>query len=133
MKTNRRSFFQDGAILGAGLTLGSLGLFAKNKKNPAQNASDDIFDIIRNRRSVRKFKSTPVPKEHLTMILEAANQAPSPSNRQAWKFLVIREQIKEECIEIELMEAQKSSLELAVNAESKVRKNDIMLNMSEKD
>ncbi len=103
MKTNRRAFFQKGAVLGAGLTLGSIGIFAKNKENPSQNASDDIFNAIKNRRSVRKYKSTPIPKEHLTKILEAANCAPSPSNRQAWKFLVIQERetldkIKEECI-----------------------------------
>lgn len=103
MKTNRRAFFQKGAVLGAGLTLGRLGLSAKTRENPAQNVSDDIFNVIKNRRSVRKFKSTPVPKEHLTKILEAANCAPSPSNRQAWKFLVIQDretldQIKEECI-----------------------------------
>ena len=103
MKTNRRAFFQKGVILSAGLTLGSLGLFAKNKESPEQNASDDIFNAIKNRRSVRKFKSTPVSKEHLTKILEVANYAPTPRNRQAWKFLVIQErkildQIKEECI-----------------------------------
>jgi nitroreductase len=33
--------------------------------------------------------STPIPKDHLTQILEAANYAPTPRNRQAWKFLVI--------------------------------------------
>ena len=52
---------------------------------------------------MRKFKSTPVPEKHITKILEAAHSAPSPHNRQAWKYLVISdrakiEQLKEECI-----------------------------------
>lgn len=103
MKINRRAFVQKGAVLGVGLSLGSSGLLAKSKDSSSQNAEYDIFEVIKNRRSVRKFKSTPVPKEHITKILEAANFAPTPRNRQAWKFLVIQEretldQIKEACI-----------------------------------
>ncbi|UCC39733.1 MAG: nitroreductase family protein [Candidatus Aminicenantes bacterium] len=103
MKINRRAFFQKGAVLGAGLALGSSGLLAERKDSSLQSDEHDIFEVIKNRRSVRKFKSTPIPKEHLTKILEAANSAPTPSNRQAWKFFVIQErktldQIKEACI-----------------------------------
>ena len=103
MKTNRRTFFQKSAILGAGLSFGAMELLAKSRGSFLQDTKNDTFEVIKNRRSVRKFKSTPVPKEHLTKILEAANYAPTPRNRQAWKFLVIQErktldQIKDECI-----------------------------------
>ncbi|MCP4535924.1 MAG: hypothetical protein GY832_02160 [Chloroflexi bacterium] len=62
-----------------------------------------FFDVIQNRRSVRKFKSTPVPKEHVTKMIDAARFAPTAGNQQPWKFLVIRDrakldQLKEECL-----------------------------------
>ncbi|MDQ7794445.1 MAG: nitroreductase family protein [bacterium] len=45
---------------------------------------------IANRRSVRQFESTPVPDEHLRILLEAAISAPSAGNRQPWRFIVVR-------------------------------------------
>ncbi len=65
---------------------------------------DFMFDVFKNRQSVRKFKSTPVPEEHLQKILDAARCAPTSGNQQPWKFLVIRsreklDQLKKRCIE----------------------------------
>ncbi len=61
-----------------------------------QYTSDQVFlfDIIKNRRTVRKFKSTPVPQEHIIKILEAAHYAPTSGNQQPWKYLVIRDRSK---------------------------------------
>lgn len=53
-----------------------------------------LFDIIKSRRTVRKFKSTPVPKEHILKILEAAQYAPTAGNQQPWKFMVIQNRDK---------------------------------------
>ena len=36
-----------------------------------------LFDILKNRRTVRKFKSTPVPDAHIKKILDAARLAPT--------------------------------------------------------
>ena len=49
----------------------------------------DVKTAIHTRRSVRKYKSTPVPKELVLEILEAANLAPSATNRQPWEFVVV--------------------------------------------
>jgi len=49
-----------------------------------------LLDTIENRRTVRKFKPTPVPRGHIMKILEAAHFAPTAGNQQPWKFLVIR-------------------------------------------
>jgi nitroreductase len=49
----------------------------------------DVKTAIRTRRSVRKYKSTPVPKEVILELLEAANLAPSATNRQPWDFVVV--------------------------------------------
>ncbi|MBD3234883.1 MAG: hypothetical protein GF315_14260 [candidate division Zixibacteria bacterium] len=49
-----------------------------------------VLENIRNRRTVRKFKSTAIPKEHLQEILDAARFAPTAGNLQPWKFVVIQ-------------------------------------------
>ena len=50
----------------------------------------EFKDIIQKRRSIRKFTDEPVSDEKLGRILEAARMAPSASNRQAWKFIVVQ-------------------------------------------
>lgn len=49
----------------------------------------DVLDAIKTRKSVRKYLSMPVEKEKLTAILEAGRLAPSASNRQEWRFVVV--------------------------------------------
>lgn len=48
-----------------------------------------IFEIIRSRRSIRKFKRDPVPKEDIKKILTAAIWAPSAGNLQPWEFIIV--------------------------------------------
>ncbi len=50
-----------------------------------------VIDSIKSRRSVRKFKEKPVPKEIIDKILEAGRFAPSALNMQPWKFIVIQD------------------------------------------
>ena len=50
----------------------------------------EVFTAIQGRRSIRKYKSTPVEEEKLNKVLEAARLAPSASNGQNWKFIVVR-------------------------------------------
>ncbi len=49
----------------------------------------DVFEAIKNRRSVRRFEDRPVPDELIEKIIEAGQWAPSACNRQAWKFIVV--------------------------------------------
>ena len=49
----------------------------------------DVYEAIRARRSVRAYKSDPVPDKVLKRVLEAARLAPSARNRQEWRFLVV--------------------------------------------
>ena len=51
---------------------------------------DRLLTIIRERRSVREFGPGEVTDEEMRLIVEAARHAPSNSNRQAWKFLAVR-------------------------------------------
>jgi F420 biosynthesis protein FbiB-like protein len=49
----------------------------------------DVFDAIRQRRSVRKYLARPVPKEAIEEVLAAAAWAPSAHNAQPWRFIVL--------------------------------------------
>ena len=52
----------------------------------------DFYEVIRTRRSIRSYKPDPIPKEVLTRVLDAARIAPSGSNRQPWKFIVVKDE-----------------------------------------
>jgi nitroreductase len=49
----------------------------------------DVQTAIRTRRSVRRYRNTPVSREVIHELLEAANLAPSATNRQPWEFVVV--------------------------------------------
>jgi nitroreductase len=62
----------------------------------------NINEAITGRKSIRKFKSDPVPQELLAEIIKTASRAPSAENTQPWEFTVITgnilQKIKEENI-----------------------------------
>ena len=49
----------------------------------------DLLELMRARRSVRRFRPDPPARELIEKMLEAAITAPSASNKQPWRFLVI--------------------------------------------
>ncbi|MCX7943795.1 MAG: nitroreductase family protein [Deltaproteobacteria bacterium] len=48
-----------------------------------------VKDIILSRRSIRAYKPDPIPKEDLDELLLCLQNAPSASNRQPWKFIIV--------------------------------------------
>ncbi len=60
--------------------------------------SKSVFEIIKSRRSIRKYVDKKIPDEALKRILEAAIWAPSGSNEQAWYFVIVRSKEKIEKI-----------------------------------
>jgi len=52
---------------------------------------DSFLELIKNRRSIRRFKPDPVPEEYVDKIIEAARWAPSGANSQPWEFIVIKD------------------------------------------
>ncbi|HIE15238.1 TPA: nitroreductase [Candidatus Bathyarchaeota archaeon] len=52
----------------------------------------DFYEVIRTRRSVRSYKTDPIPDDVLRRILDAARISPSGSNRQPWKFIIVRDE-----------------------------------------
>jgi len=73
----------------------------------------DLSEAIKGRRSIRKFKTQPVPKETIEKILDLALWAPSGMNRQEWYFLVVRGEKKEALLKIfgEAFETVRPNLE----------------------
>ena len=56
----------------------------------------NILEAIRGRRSIRSFKTTPVPKKILEEVLDSSRWAPSGSNTQPWEFAVLGGKVMEE-------------------------------------
>ena len=50
----------------------------------------DVFTAISQRCSVRAYKERDVEEEKLNKILEAGRLSPSASNRQEWKFIIVK-------------------------------------------
>ena len=46
-------------------------------------------DLILTRQSVRRYAATPVEREKINLCIEAARLAPSASNSQPWKYIVV--------------------------------------------
>jgi nitroreductase len=54
----------------------------------------NVLEAIKGRRSIRKYSSRAVEEEKLASVLEAARLAPSASNAQEWRFIVVKDKEK---------------------------------------
>ncbi len=97
---------------GAGVGLG-LGLGGTTLEASEASSGGSFFDVVRGRRSVRRFKETPVPDAHLERILDAGRLAATAGNQQPWRFLVVRDRARIAAIRKETLalaeESQKKS------------------------
>jgi len=48
-----------------------------------------VEETIRQRRSIRRYRPEAIPRELVLRMLEAARRAPSASNCQPWRFLIV--------------------------------------------
>jgi nitroreductase len=51
----------------------------------------EFSEVVKKRRSIRRYRDTPVPKESILKVLEAARIAPSAGHRQPWHFIVVQD------------------------------------------
>lgn len=58
--------------------------------------TNPVLEAIRDRRSNVRFNSTPIENEKINAVLEAGRWAPSWTNVQPWRFIVIKDQAKKE-------------------------------------
>ncbi len=73
---------------------------------------NDVLKTIKARRTIRRFKSDPIGEEKLQAILDAGRWAPSFSNLQPWRFIVIKDQKLKSILDIA---AKESVLHLGIN------------------
>jgi len=51
---------------------------------------NDILEIIKSRRSIRNYKNEKIKDEEILKIVEAGRWAPSASNNQPWRFIIVQ-------------------------------------------
>lgn len=51
--------------------------------------ANDLFDLIKQRRSIRRYTDQAIPAATIWQLLAAATWAPSAHNRQPWRFAVL--------------------------------------------
>ena len=58
----------------------------------------DLYEVIKARRSIRKYKSDPVARDVVERIIDAARLAPSWCNRQCHRYIIISDKAKREAL-----------------------------------
>jgi len=57
---------------------------------------NETLQTSRNRHSIRSFSKEGVSDDQISVLLQAANEAPSAHNQQSWRFIVMRDRKKSE-------------------------------------
>jgi nitroreductase len=60
----------------------------------------NVIDAIDARRSIRAYQDRPVEEEKLLKVLESGRLAPSAKNMQDWKFIIVRDKNKRQCLSV---------------------------------
>jgi len=62
----------------------------------------ELTNVMKQRRSIRKYKPHPIPAESLRRLVEIASYAPSAHNAQPWRFVVIISQNQKDALADEM-------------------------------
>ena len=57
----------------------------------ADARAHDVYDVIRERRSIRTYTDEPPPASLLDRLVDVGRWAPTPSNVQSWRFVIVQE------------------------------------------
>ena len=60
---------------------------------------EEFYQLIESRKSIRKYKPDPVPRENIERVISAGTHAPSGKNRQNWRFFVVSGKKREEYLQ----------------------------------
>lgn len=53
---------------------------------------DSLLELVKKRRSIRRFKPDPIPDDYIDKIIEVARQSPSGFNTQPWEFVIVKDE-----------------------------------------
>ncbi|MHA2324670.1 MAG: nitroreductase family protein, partial [Promethearchaeota archaeon] len=68
--------------------------------------SEQLFRLLRAKRSVRHYKKKKVTKELLEKVFEAMRYAPSASNARKWRYVILSDPEKIDVLSNEIVKAQ---------------------------
>ena len=52
---------------------------------------DDLIAFLKQRRSIRRFRTDPIPDAAIEKMIEAARWSPSGANAQPWEFIIVKD------------------------------------------
>jgi len=61
----------------------------RERSHKTEPLTPAFWELVRSRRSIRRYRPDPIPREVVEALLEAAVWAPSAHNRQPWRFCVV--------------------------------------------
>jgi len=63
------------------------------QKTTGKESSRDsgFFQVVKDRRSIRKYKDIEIPDADITTMIDAARLAPSTNNSQPWQYLIVKQ------------------------------------------
>ncbi|MFX1531297.1 MAG: nitroreductase family protein [Promethearchaeota archaeon] len=67
---------------------------------------ENLFKLLRAKRSIRHYKKKKVPKELIEKVFEAMRYAPSASNARAWRYVILSDPEKIEALSDEIVKTQ---------------------------
>ena len=65
--------------------------FKKDPEKKMIQRSDDFFQMIKTRRTVREFSKENIPESVIKNSLKIAASAPSGANKQPWHFVIVKD------------------------------------------
>src|SRR3972149_2268438 len=70
-------------------------------RESGQIGIDELLDLSKRRRSIRRFLPDPLPEGAIEKILEVARWAMSGANGQPWEFIVVNDsELRKKIVEI---------------------------------
>lgn len=72
----------------------TINVQSKTMDSPNDVSSKELepfFEVVKRRRSIRRYKPYDIPNSDLKKILDAARLAPSTNNSQSWRFIVVKD------------------------------------------
>jgi len=76
----------------------------------------EFYDVVKGRKSIKKFKNTPVNEEKLARMINAAMMSPSWKNKSSYKFILVDEKRELEQISKAIMNKDNSAAQSILDA-----------------
>ena len=77
----------------------------------ADDGARSFYDIVRKRRTVRRFSDRPVPRSVIESVILAAGTAPSGAHKEPWRFVAVSNREIKHKIRVAVEEVEKEFYE----------------------